>query len=179
MTKKRSKYLQLEAYDAFYTHPSPPPSSLSVTQLNEVLRLHGYLMLHLKNRRKAKILEAVSEIETLVNPRRSTLNETLPSCSPCLTIADVNADLTALNWVPDFQVESLQSISFATNDSDVHDIGSSGRNKKRRGTWVRKDKVRKVFDAIHLTKPRSKRNCVKRKCLSDILNIGHVFDGSS
>ncbi|XP_074294368.1 uncharacterized protein LOC141622217 [Silene latifolia] len=186
MTKKRSsyvpktaKYLHLEKYDAFYTHhflsPFPPPS-VSVHQLNEILRFHGYFELRLENKRKAKILEALSEIDTLVNPRRSTLNEALPSCNPGLTLDEVNADLTALNWAADFKVESLQSVSFATNETDVHDIGSSGRNKERRGTRVRKDKVRKVFDAIHLTKPRSRKNCFKRKCLSDILNIGHVFD---
>ncbi|XP_074294367.1 uncharacterized protein LOC141622216 [Silene latifolia] len=176
--KTTTKHLCLETYDAYYTNPSAAPSSFGVEPLKEILRVHGYCSLRDENRRKVKILEALSEIETMVNPRRSTLNEIiLPSCNPCLTLDEVDADLTALNWAADFQVESLQSVSFATNDTDVHhDFGSRCRNKKRRGTGVRKDKVRKVFDAIHLTKPRSRRGCVKRKRLSDILNIGRVFD---
>ncbi|KAK9665129.1 hypothetical protein RND81_14G092500 [Saponaria officinalis] len=171
-----SKNLRLENYEAYYNNSSHPSSvNLNVPQLNEILHLHGYLMLRRECCRKGKILAALSEIKTFLNPKSSTLNDTLPPCTQCLSLDEVKADLAALNWQEEFPVESLESISFGTitTDTNVQDIQPGGQMEKKRRKRVKKVKERVVFDALHLTKPRSKNKSVKRKRLSDINdNIG-------
>lgn len=101
------------------------------------------------------VLEALSAIDEFMNPNRSTLNETQISANSddCLSMDEVSADLDALQW-RDFI------------DDEDNDNGSANMEKvyPRRGRRVKR---RKVFDPVHLTKPRSKM-AQRRRIFSEI-----------
>ncbi|XP_056694715.1 uncharacterized protein [Spinacia oleracea] len=137
------KTLRFEDYD-FFVKSSVMSSELNFDKCNQIIEIHGFTKLRRLNRRKDLVLEALSAIDEFMNPNRSTLNETQISANSddCLSMDEVSADLDALQW-RDFI------------DDEDNDNGSANMEKvyPRRGRRVKR---RKVFDPVHLTKPRSK-----------------------
>ncbi|KMT16258.1 hypothetical protein BVRB_3g054120 [Beta vulgaris subsp. vulgaris] len=163
-TNLKSKKLQLEDYDIYVEDPKT--TNLTTDKLNQIIHMHGFFKFRRENLRKRNVLDALSEIEDFMNPQRSTLNENLSIYNRPLTVDQVNDDLDTLQW-RDFPIESVQSLSFDRNvdENEGNFELQEMCVKKKRG---RKKKVREVFDPVHLTKPRSKKNIQKKKKLSDI-----------
>ncbi|KAJ8444921.1 hypothetical protein Cgig2_029115 [Carnegiea gigantea] len=162
--KQRNIHLHLEDYTSYFHYRNA--ADLGYEQLNQIIHLHGFFKLRGE---KVGLVKALNEVDNLLDPHRSTINyESVASDDFCsMTIDEVNADLDALEW-QEFQVQSLQSLS--SNNGDRHESDNNGDAsvEKRRRKWGRNEKERKVFDPVHLTKPRSDKSRVKRKRLREI-----------
>ncbi|KAK7257362.1 hypothetical protein RIF29_31287 [Crotalaria pallida] len=97
--------LYLEDYLHFLL--SRQTTQLTITQLNQIIRIHGFKKIH--HAPKKVLADAVETLDAVDLPR-STLGQNSVSAFAVLTLEDVIADLNELNW-QECCVTSLEKLS--------------------------------------------------------------------
>ncbi|KAJ0980587.1 hypothetical protein J5N97_008842 [Dioscorea zingiberensis] len=144
--------LTLEEYASFFENP-PLGSSFTISQLNQIVFMHGFLKLH--HSTKEHILELIGTLD-LIPPIRPTIQHRNASISSARLSADeLQRDMEAIGWET-CRVGSVLSIEPIVSDStpvhqtkDVLAVAGEKRSApKRRGRPPKKKK-----DLSHLTIP--------------------------
>ncbi|KNA11283.1 hypothetical protein SOVF_136560 [Spinacia oleracea] len=170
---KMHQTLYIDDYQRYLKDPHA--ARLKAGQLNQIIHIHGFMY---ADKNRDKILETLDEMDnnSMMNPLRSTLTETLSSHNDFpLSMDEVNTDLDILQWRDDVvSVHSLQFLSFSNAETTQSHHISSEKKKKRVRKPKLKQKPKEVFNPVYLTKPRSKKKAQKRKSLADIGNRGFM-----
>ncbi|KAK7264399.1 hypothetical protein RJT34_32008 [Clitoria ternatea] len=112
-TKKRpSKKDKLCLEDYLNFLHSRQTLNLTMSQLNQVIRIHGFKKIH--HSTKKVLVKAVESLD-LLNLPRSTLRESV-SAFGAVTVEDVVADLGELNW-QECCVTSVEKLGFCDGQS--------------------------------------------------------------
>ncbi|XP_020236353.1 uncharacterized protein LOC109815941 isoform X1 [Cajanus cajan] len=112
-TKKRpSKSDKLCLEDYLHLLQSRQTLHLTMNQLNQVIRIHGFKKIH--HAPKKVLVDAVESLD-LVDLPRSTLRESVTAFA-AVALEDVVADLGELNW-QECCVTSVEKVSFGDGQS--------------------------------------------------------------
>ncbi|GAB2262141.1 hypothetical protein Droror1_Dr00003138 [Drosera rotundifolia] len=111
--RKGETKLTLENYLSFLE--SRDESRLTVSELNQIIYMHGFKKLQAK---KVQIVEALKSIHDFTNPSRSTLGERISS-QVFMTKNDVIKDLADLSWqeCSVTSIKTFNSVPYAKSPS--------------------------------------------------------------
>ncbi|XP_059664341.1 uncharacterized protein LOC132310133 [Cornus florida] len=118
------KIISLEDYVDFID--SQKQFDLTVNHLNQVIEMHGFKKIHKKP--KKVLIDAVDAIE-LMDPSRSTLEDSNISSCAFITLEEAISDLADLNW-QECCVTSIQTLNSVNYELVLHNADTSKPNAK-------------------------------------------------
>ncbi|XP_027912004.1 uncharacterized protein LOC114170676 isoform X2 [Vigna unguiculata] len=137
-TKKRPpKNDKVWLEDYLHLLHSRQPFHLTMNQLNQVIRIHGFKKIH----HAPKVLVEAVESLDLVDVPRSTLRDSV-SAFAAVALEDVVADLAELKW-QECCVTSVERISFSEGKSVLP--ASSDESFRVTSQWKSMDEVRNLI----------------------------------
>ncbi|KAJ4839553.1 hypothetical protein Tsubulata_042789 [Turnera subulata] len=152
---RKKSTLTLEVYDRFLHNidESYNNERFTIDVLNQVIFMHGFCKI--LRSRKNDLRDALSTI-TLIDPRRSTLDDDLPPPDASISLEQVKQDLVSLNW-QECAVKSIETLGpFQSGGGGGDDVVSrhslegmsSFKISRKRPRTKRKRKKTKLVDSI-------------------------------
>ncbi|RWR94303.1 putative pathogenesis-related protein isoform X1 [Cinnamomum micranthum f. kanehirae] len=119
--RSRTK-IKLEEYIDFHENRLQP--DLTINQINQIINMHGFIKLH--NRPKKELLDALSSIDEMMSPLRSTVQESISSCA-FLSIEEVKEDLAVLEWqeCPVQSIMTAKPVEEDPTDGEIWHLSSA------------------------------------------------------
>ncbi|XP_027911590.1 uncharacterized protein LOC114170307 [Vigna unguiculata] len=174
MKKRPSKKDKLWLEDYLHLLHSHQTLHLTINQLNQVIRIHGFKKIH--HAPKKVLVEAVEAVD-LVDVPRSTLRDSV-SAFAAVALEDVLADLAELKW-QECCVTSVERISFSEGKSVLP--ASSDESFRVTSKSKRMDEIRDLIpeDFRRSLKPAKMVPKRKRSKVPALDSVASTVDSAS